>query len=118
MADMPEFKDYGALKAFLDKVEEGKAKVKDLPTGTATKSKRKPRKKAEKDPSKKLQHQTPTVPVYKTIHFYVRPGDSWDQVLKDCREEVSYAGPGSMIFAHNHLHSEECSESCREIVVK
>ena len=90
-------------------------KTKGATTKSTTGKKRasRTRKPAEKDSSKTLQETPNAVPVYKTIHFYLRPGDSWDQLLKDGREEVNYAGPGTLVFCHEHFHDAECNPSCR-----
>jgi hypothetical protein len=106
--EIPVFKSVDEMMKFAAKAKGGKVN----PQSPNKKTSRK-RKPAEADASKKLLQETPQAPVYKTLHFYVRPGDSWEQVLKDCREEVSYAGPGTLIFAHNHLHGAPCTDACR-----
>jgi hypothetical protein len=116
MAGIPEFKSFDDMQKFLDKATTGKA-----PTGTKPNSKpnskskrsRNKRKPAEKDSSTEIEHKEPAGPVYKTIHFYLRPGDSWPEVLKDGREEI--AGPTTLVFCHNHLHGEACVDTCRSM---
>jgi hypothetical protein len=104
---IPDFKSWEDMQKYLDKVPKG---------GKAAPKKRVRKKKAvEVDTSSNLQEEAPKVPVYKTIHFYVRPGDSFEQVLKDGREEGNFAGPGTLVFVHNHLHAEVCTDSCRGI---
>lgn len=113
MAGIPEFKDLESMQKFLAKAKAGKTK--DSPTGEAKpKPKRKPRHKpAEKDVSGELIEEAPKVPIYKSIHFYLRTGDSWEQLLKDGREETQYQGPGTLVFCHEHFHGEPCIDSCR-----
>lgn len=111
MKEMPVFKSIEEAMEFAAKIPTG-AKSKS-PTGSSKPKRTRKSKPAEKDVSTKLEHETPSVPVYKTIHFYMRPGDSWDQLLKDGREETNYAGAGTLVFVHQHLHSAECNDSCR-----
>lgn len=109
MKEKPTFDSMEDVMKFAKSLEGAKAKA-----STTGKPKRtRKRKPAEPDASKKLEHTVPAVPVYKTIHFYLRPGDTWPELLKDAREELGFAGPGTLIFAHEHLHSEECNDSCR-----
>jgi len=112
MTEPPKFKDLEDMQKFLAKATAGKDNTK---TPTGSKPKRKRHKPAEKDSSNKLLDEKPDIPTYKTIHFYLRPGDSWDQLLKDGREEVGYSGPGTLVFCHQHFHSEDCSDSCRRM---
>jgi hypothetical protein len=112
MAGIPEFKSYEDMKKFIDKANAGKA-TESKPTGKKRSSRK--RKPAETDQSKNLIETKPNVPIFKTIHFYLRPGDSWDQVLKDGREETNYAGPGTIVCCHQHLHGEQCKDSCRSM---
>lgn len=112
MAGVPEFKDYKDMQKFLDKMNEGKA---DKPESSTGKKKRQSRKKipAEPDASGKLITEAPKVPIYKTIHYYLRPGDSWVELLKDGRQEMDMSGPGSLVFCHQHFHGSPCVDTCR-----
>lgn len=114
---IPEFKNFADMQKYLDKMNEGKSKPS---SSTPSTGKKKPRSRkkipAEADTSGKLIEETPKVPIYKTIHFYLRPGDSWPELLKDGRQEVEMSGPGTYVFCHNHFHDGACGDSCRRMV--
>jgi hypothetical protein len=113
MAGIPEFKDFKDMKKFLDKATAGQ--VPDA-TGNLKKPRSKKRKPAEKDPSNNLIETKPEVPIFKTIHYYLRPGDSWPELLKDGRQEVEMGvGGGVIVFCHQHLHGADCVDTCRSM---
>jgi hypothetical protein len=112
MAGIPDFKSYEDMNKFLEKANAGKAST-GTKSKTNSKRSRNKRKPAEKDQSTSIEHETPSGPIFKTIHFYLRPGDSWPEVLKDGREEV--VGPSTLVFCHNHLHGAPCVDSCRSM---
>jgi hypothetical protein len=85
------------------------------PTGDKPKRSRKKSKRAEKDPAKVIKHEKTAVPTYRTIHFYLRPGDTWIELVKAGKEEIQYAGPGTLVFCHKHFHTDDCNEDCREV---
>jgi hypothetical protein len=111
--EIPTFKNVDEMMKFAAKSKGGKVTSSNSQSQKPKRTRK--RKPAEKDVSSKLAKSTHDVPIYKTIHFYIRPGDSWEQILKDGREEVGYAGSGTLVFVHNHLHNTECNDSCREM---
>ena len=109
--DAPVFKDIDAAMKFYQKMTEGK----EPKSSTGKKRTPKKRKPAEKDSSTKLIEEKPKVPIYKTIHFYLRPGDSWPELLKDGRQEMDMSGPGTVVCCHQHTHGTECVSTCRSM---
>jgi hypothetical protein len=56
-----------------------------------------------------------------TIHFFLRPNDSWNKVLADGREEKKFH-PDRVVVVHNHAWNETCTPApakakCKEIVL-
>lgn len=53
--------------------------------------------------------------VYQEIHFYVRPGDTWQSLLRDAKEEKEGRNTNIEVQAHNHIYGVECNKSCRKV---
>lgn len=110
MTEIPKFQSYEEMQKFLDKAITGKSKG-DPVKRTKRSRKQKP---VQSDPAKNLVEQTSNPEsIFKTIHFYIRPGDTFDQVLKDGREEVKYSNNNVLVYCHEHNFDQPCLSSCR-----
>jgi hypothetical protein len=113
VSELPEFSSFADMQKFLDSATTGKSAGEKVvvPKKRAPKK----RKPVAKDPAASLTkvNQIDTSMIHKSIHLYVRRGDTFDQVLKDGRDEVKYAAGSMLIFCHNHNFSDPCTPLCR-----
>lgn len=76
-------------------------------------------KKKSVDKKKRRQYTDPTPKkekdIYRTTHYYTRKGDTFTQVLKDCREELERSGDSTIVMAHCHQFNMACVDSCRAL---
>lgn len=74
-----------------------------------------------KKPAAKAKAPTPKMDreqVYQEIHFYLRPKDTWQALLRDAVEEKGSRNTNIEVQAHRHLYGDECNKSCRRIDLK
>lgn len=114
VSEIPTFDNFEDMQKFLDAAQAGKSKGdKVVIPGKKARSKRKPVQKDTATALTKANSVADTSLIHKSIHLYTRKGDSFDQVLRDGREEIKYAANSMLIFCHNHEFSQPCSELCR-----
>lgn len=78
------------------------------------KSGKKKHKPAQKDPLPEATKRTSDV--YFTAHWYLRPDENWQSVLKDAKDERAIRGMSVRIFVHFHDFTvEDCNSNCREV---
>ena len=109
--EMPTFGSMEELIAFRDKMK-GKPSNKPEPSPTVKKktavgSSWYLYRIAEQDLTKDPIVQTDPM-TYQEIHFFVRPGDTWNKILLDSKTEKEYRGPGVVVIAHDHARNEPC----------
>jgi hypothetical protein len=111
VSEMPQFDSFEEMQKFLDSATTGVTAGEKVKVPKKRAPKRKP---VAKDTGTSLtKASVDTSMVQRSFHFYLRTGDSFDQVLKDGREEVKYSGSFALIFCHNHKFAEQCTSACR-----
>lgn len=106
--EMPVFKSIDQMMAFAQKQKAKKSKT----TQKRTVDRKKDKPYSDPTPKEELSDS-----IYRTTHFYLRPGDTFTQLLKDGRGELERCGPGSLVVIHNHVFSNAtCVAECRSLV--
>lgn len=103
--------DLEELQRMLDKAQGSGSKKKAPAKKKKATTKKKP--PAQKDSTKTNRNPKN---VYQTVHFYTLPSDSWQNVVKDGKEERQLRSDTVVVNVHNHMYNEECSGSCHEVI--
>ena len=86
-------------------LEEAEAYLKSLQAAKETKPEQKVDAGEEKDPE-----------VWRSEHYYLRPGFKLTDVQRDAREAARYNPDSVKVFVHAHMYGEECIKGCKEKV--
>lgn len=88
-----------------------------LRSNTKSRSQKKVKHTPEDNAHRFVEPKNPFI--YKTQHFYLRPGDKFGTLKNDAREEKKYAADGVLFFVHDHAFTEACPvetpSECTEI---
>lgn len=53
--------------------------------------------------------------IWQSINVFTRRNASWQEVLKNAREEKEYRNDNVLVFAHSHSFGEACNDSCKQV---
>jgi hypothetical protein len=108
--EVPKFNSFEEMQKFLDKAQGAKVSKKSVAKKSSKKKPVRP-DSANKLAARDVDDKT----IYQTIHFYVRAGDNFPQILKDAKQDKSSRMSNVLVFAHDHIFGVSCTTTCREV---
>lgn len=90
------------------------AKSRGKKSSTKKKSRATPTE-ADKDTTLTSQPEIVPSQIYKVLHYYTRPNDTFSAVKREASDEVSYHNINVRVCTHAHEYGASCTDQCQII---
>lgn len=118
---MEMMQDPEKMKEYLAKLKQATGTLADGPATETPDAPKKSRKRKSPAPTgqgeveAKAEFGLPAELIWQALHVYLRKAATWQQVLKEARDEKEYRNDNVIMFAHEHSFGEACTDNCRQV---